>query len=347
MSGVRSLRRGATLVGYATGASAPIYVDSDDNLVKLIPAGSGTTQKTLVDTDSTQTLTNKTIGSPAAVTDAFTITGSADPLKLIRFEVDGVTTGNTRVITPPDEDFTIAGVATVQTLTNKTLTNPVVNAAAGTVVVPTSASPAQTTEGSVVWDSDDDLLTVGDGASRKIMADTAGTQTLTNKTLTSPVITTPASTSTGFVFSKTITYTEDATSLTHTGTVTLPAGATLQNIQVTSSVLWTDASSVISVGDAQSATGWFNAINVAATDLLVGEVLDISNAENWGGKQGAYLVAASGVKGQATASRSGVYYGSGGVVIGVITVTTPSGTAGRTFMTVTYSVGAVTAATIA
>lgn len=36
-----------------------------------------------------------------------------------------------------------------------------------TQVFPLSASPAQTAEGSVVWDSDDDVLTIGDGASRK------------------------------------------------------------------------------------------------------------------------------------------------------------------------------------
>ncbi len=191
MSGVRSLRRGATVLGYPAGNSAPIYVDSDDNLVKLIAAGSGTTEKVLVDTDSVQTLTNKTIAQPSSVTDAFIITGSADVLKKLRFEVDGNTSGVTRVATPPDEDFTIAGVGTTQTLTNKTLTNPTVNAAAGVVVVPTSASPAQTVEGSVVWDSDDDLLTVGDGAARKIMVDTAGTQTLTNKTLTAPVLSNP------------------------------------------------------------------------------------------------------------------------------------------------------------
>ncbi len=44
MSGIRSLTRRPTAVGFATAASAPIYVDSDDNRVKLIPAGSGTTE---------------------------------------------------------------------------------------------------------------------------------------------------------------------------------------------------------------------------------------------------------------------------------------------------------------
>jgi hypothetical protein len=44
MSGVRSIYRGATVKGYATPAGAPIYVDSDDNRLKFIPAGSGTTE---------------------------------------------------------------------------------------------------------------------------------------------------------------------------------------------------------------------------------------------------------------------------------------------------------------
>jgi hypothetical protein len=74
----------------------------------------------------------------------------------------------------------------------KTLTVAGTANVTGTLVVPTSASPAQTTDGSMVWDSDDNLLTVGDGSSRKTMVDTNSTQTLTNKTLTSPTLTTPA-----------------------------------------------------------------------------------------------------------------------------------------------------------
>jgi len=53
----------------------------------------------------------------------------------------------------------------------------------GILVIPTSTTPAQTTEGSMVWDSDDDLLTVGTGAARKTLVNTDSTQTLTNKTI--------------------------------------------------------------------------------------------------------------------------------------------------------------------
>lgn len=63
---------------------------------------------------------------------------------------------------------------------------------AGTLLLPAVVSPAQTADGSIAWDSDDNLLSVGDGSARKVMVDTTTAQTLTNKTLTAPVLTTPA-----------------------------------------------------------------------------------------------------------------------------------------------------------
>ena len=68
MSGIRSLHRNPTVKGTASFASAPIYVDSDDNILKVIPAGSGTTEVQVVDASSTQTLTNKTLTSPTLTT---------------------------------------------------------------------------------------------------------------------------------------------------------------------------------------------------------------------------------------------------------------------------------------
>jgi hypothetical protein len=44
MSGIRSITRAPSIKGFATEGSAPIYVDSDDNKLKFIPAGSGTTE---------------------------------------------------------------------------------------------------------------------------------------------------------------------------------------------------------------------------------------------------------------------------------------------------------------
>ncbi len=55
MSGIRSITRRPAIsgVGYATAGSAPFYVDSDDNTVKVIPAGSGTTEVAIPTTVST------------------------------------------------------------------------------------------------------------------------------------------------------------------------------------------------------------------------------------------------------------------------------------------------------
>lgn len=41
-----------------------------------------------------------------------------------------------------------------------------------TLNIPSAAAPAQTAEGQAVWDSDDDKLTIGDGAARKTLLDT-------------------------------------------------------------------------------------------------------------------------------------------------------------------------------
>ena len=78
MSGVRSLVRNSTVKGFASAASAPIYVDSDDNIVKVIPAGTGSTEVQIVDASSAQTLTNKTLTSPTITSPTITGTVSAN-----------------------------------------------------------------------------------------------------------------------------------------------------------------------------------------------------------------------------------------------------------------------------
>lgn len=63
------------------------------------------------------------------------IVGSGDATKKARFEVDGITAGQTRVMTIPNFDGTLATLAGTETLTNKTLTSPALNTP--TVTTPT------------------------------------------------------------------------------------------------------------------------------------------------------------------------------------------------------------------
>ncbi len=64
-------------------------------------------------------------GASLPVSDATAIVkGSADDTKQVRLEVDGLSTGTTRVLTVPDSDLTLVGADLAQTLSNKTLTTP-------------------------------------------------------------------------------------------------------------------------------------------------------------------------------------------------------------------------------
>jgi hypothetical protein len=144
-------------------------------------------------------------------------------------------------------EFVIAERTNTATLTNKTLTNPTINAGSGTVVLPAATAPAQTAEGSVVWDSDDDLLTVGTGAGRKTMVDTDSTQSLTNKTVNRLTITAPATSATltiangkTFTLNNTLTFSgTDASSVAFGagGTVAYQGGTLAQFAATTSAQL--------------------------------------------------------------------------------------------------------------
>jgi hypothetical protein len=196
----------------------------------------------------------------------------------------------------------VVDLAATQTLTNKTLTSPTINGA------------------------------------------TLGTATITAPTITTPTVTSPVITgdaSSGVVVAKTISFVEDATSLTHTGSVVLPAGAVLLDIIVSGGVVWTATGTVtLKIGDTAVADGYFIGVNLKATDLLAGETLAISgsNVAASGGKQGSYLVAATGQRG-AAATNFGAHNVAGTTINAVVTVVTPATTAGRTYVTVFYAVG--------
>lgn len=176
----------------------------------------------------------------------------------------------------------------------------------------------------------------GTYASPTLSGTVGGSATISTPTITSPVITGTAGS--GVIFSKTVLFTEDATTTTHTGTIVLPAGSTLLDIYVVPQVLWTGGTAAFTCGDANSANGWFTSTDLKATDLILGERLQASNANNWGGKNGAYLTTA-GRFGQQSTNLIGGYCPTAYSVIGVVAVGTPATTAGRLRMTVLWTVG--------
>lgn len=129
-----------------------------------------------------------------------------------------------------------------------------------------------------------------------------------------------------------VTFTEDGAG-TYTGSVALPAGATLIDIIVNGVALWTAATSAaMEVGDGTDPDGFYTAVNLKATDLLAGESLSFALA---GGKAGAYI---------ANSQVSPRYSAAARTISGVVT-SVGAGTAGRTRMVVIYAAPTTSAAT--
>jgi hypothetical protein len=200
--------------------------------------------------------------------------------------------------------LTVAGTATISGTANVT----------GTLVVPTSASPAQTTDGSMVWDSDDNLLTVGDGSSRKVMVDTTTAQTLTNKTLTSPVISTISNTGTVTLPTSTDTLVGRATADTLTNKTINGSNNTISNVSLTTAV----------TGTLPVANGGTGATTLTANNVLLG------NGTN------ALQVVAPGANGNILTSNGTTWVSSAPSGGGVTSLTAGNG------ITVSASTGAVT-----
>jgi hypothetical protein len=102
----------------------------------------------------TKTELDKSIGE--VLDSLFRITDNSDTTKKVAFDASGITTGNTRTITIPDANITLAGIATSQTLTNKTI-DPSLNTIDGDKLdidfTPTNYTPTTTGEA----DDTDDL----------------------------------------------------------------------------------------------------------------------------------------------------------------------------------------------
>ncbi len=115
---------------------------SIDGSVDVLPiVQTGTTNKinrntflgvtgTPADISTAQNLTNKVLDNTNTVTlkdTNFTLQDDGDATKQGKFQLSGITTGNTRTYTLPNASVTLASLTGTETLTNKTLTSPAIN----------------------------------------------------------------------------------------------------------------------------------------------------------------------------------------------------------------------------
>lgn len=140
-------------------------------------------------------------------------------------------------------------------------------------------------------------------------------------TTTSQKLTTPL----GVVCAVERTFTETAGAGVYTGSVDVPAGATILDIIINGVAVWDNAGAVtLKVGDVAVDDGYYTGVNLKATDLLAGESLSFALA---GGKAGAYI---------ANAQVSPRYAATARIISGIITSASTGGSTGRTRMTVVY-----------
>lgn len=132
-----------------------------------------------------------------------------------------------------------------------------------------------------------------------------------------------------------VTFTQTSGNGVYTGTVDIPAGGTVHDVIISGVALWDGTSAAMIVGDAADPNGYFDAVDLVATDLLAGEDISFALA---GGQAGAYIAASQANKRYSATART---------ITGEVTQV-GTGTLGRTRMTVIYSLpvtSLVTAAT--
>lgn len=261
----------------------------------------------------------------SAVSKSFTALGNGPELLVRNGESFAWAVSGTFVATVKLEQFLHGGWTALQSKTS---------AASGTEIIDTQGKPqtrvrfrcSAFTSGTVVTSitgtTSEVSSTIKDIGGADVLQVTEDGFTVPSgkvATMTSAKLTTPS----GPVHAIEATFTE-AGAGTYTGSVAVPAGATILDIIVNAVALWTAATSAaLDVGDVDDPDGYYIGINLKATDLIAGESMSFALA---GGKAGAYI---------ANAQVSPRYSATARVISGIVT-SVGAGTAGRTRMTVVY-----------
>jgi hypothetical protein len=306
----------------ATSASMRAELDLVAAGFDKMPTLSGNANKFVV-VNSTGTALTQTSTLPSfTVTDTdFTVQDDGDNTRKFQFNAGTVTPGATRIYSVPDANTTLVGTDTTQTLTNKTLTAPVISS-----IVNTGSLSLPTSTDTLVGRATTDTLTnktltspvigtiVNTGTltlptSTDTLVGRATTDTLTNKTLTSPVIGTIVNTGTLTLPTSTDTLVGRATTdtltnktltspvigtIVNTGTLTLPTSTdtlvgrattdTLTNKTLTSPVIGT----IVNTGTLTLPTSTDTLVGRSTTDTLTNKTLGaftISGTVSGGGNQ--------------------------------------------------------------
>lgn len=140
------------------------------------------------------------------------------------------------------------------------------------------------------------------------------------------------------VIAEEVTFTEDGDT-TYTGSVSVPAGAYLLDVIVHNDSLWDDGTSAsMIVGDVADPNGFFDAVDLKATDLLAAEQISFGYT---GGQEGADVDGGESA-GDHLRRR---FLATARVITGVITTGAQDGSAGVTRMLVVYVIPSTSVAT--
>lgn len=191
-TGVSSLASGNFLVGNGTG-----------NVLtnKAVPTG------VVIGSTDSQTISNKSL-----VDSSTFIVGNVDNTKRLLISVSNISTSTTRTLTVPDASTTIVGTDVAQTLTNKTLTLPIISQISntGTLTLPTITD---TLVGRTTTDTLSNKTLI-----LPVISQISNTGTLTLPSITDTLV---ARTTTDTLTNKTLVL-PVISQISNTGTLTLP-----------------------------------------------------------------------------------------------------------------------------